>query len=263
MRDRLFRRAFRRAFFAAAVVLCLLDGAALRQLRRTETAGEPPKPAVSAEPLTVLLMRQAEEPHTFLLLRLDPKAERIALVPLPAALETAGGEALGAVWRESGGARACAALEETLGAPVDRYLALPDEAAAALLELLGSVDLSLPEGETERRILGGAQLLQAADESGLAGGERLALIDSMARAVLEQRLPLLSSRAIESLFRTAVNEGESDLTAVDFETRRAALPALCEAASVACEIPRMEDISGKTLSGESQRRLKALLSSSK
>ncbi len=261
MRDRLFRRAFRRAFFAAAAVLCLLDTAALQGLQTAPDADAPPAQPVSAEPLTVLIAR-GEKPQTLLLLRLDPREERLVVSLFPAGLETAGGAALGEVWEERGGAAACAALAETLGVSVDRYLSLPDEAAVSLLDTLGSVDLSPPEGESGRRILGGAQLLQLADESGLTGSRRLALVGAMARAVSEQRLPLLGPRAIETLFCTAVNAGKSDLTAVDFETRRAFLPALCETASVTCLIPHLKDTNGKMLAVESRLRLKELLSSS-
>lgn len=266
MRRRRMRRAFWGAFFAGTLVMGALYAAALWRLYPVRSLPpEAPAETAAAEPLTILIARRIEAPRTFLLLRLDAPRGRIAVALLPASLALCTGETLGERWREADGPAAASALAETLEVPVDRYLSLPDAAVGALLDTIGSVDLAIGQKAgnpaQERRIFDGTQLLLLFDECDLPDNGYRALLGTAARAILEQRLPLLGPRAIEAIYRTAVNRGLSDLTAVDYAIRSDSLVRLCAAAEVLCIIPPMEDTFGIAITPEGQNEIRQVFSS--
>lgn len=176
---------------------------------------------------------RGETPGTFLLLHLDFARERAAFLVLPGetAAEADGGLAsLSSLWSEYGGRAAADALAGTLQIPVDRYLHVSPKELAALLDCLGTVDLTLEgeEGTPQRRLFDGSALAGWMESAAVPRADRAAVYSSLAENILTQRLPLLRGRDAEKIYRIAVNCEKNDLTAADFALRQSALSALPE-----------------------------------
>ncbi|MEG2174193.1 MAG: LCP family protein [Oscillospiraceae bacterium] len=188
-------------------------------------------------PLTLLIAGQNadEPPGTIVLLQIDPTAGELplAVIPPETLVEDAGKlDALALVWKREGGRRAAAALAAALDVSIERWLTLSQEGFIHLADTVGTVDyvlehpLTLTDGSVllpaGRQVLDGRKLLTVFSYQGYPGGEpeRLSTVAQALTATLNQRIGLMNTQSAEAMFQTAVNEGKSNLTIADFESRR-------------------------------------------
>lgn len=174
-------RAFWLAFFITlGVVVPLLGSFALTAVWQKQDAAPAQQPQ-SGVPIrtpgprhcgTALVAVAGQRP-AFVLLRLDARENAVTLqaVPGESVLQGQSGPVLLAEsYAAAGPARACALLSETLGIPIDRYLALTPDTLAAALEGAGSVRLNLTGllSEAEQAALGLAGPVQEYDPAAAA-----------------------------------------------------------------------------------------------
>ncbi|MBR6736302.1 MAG: hypothetical protein IKL92_05510 [Oscillospiraceae bacterium] len=184
----------------------------------------------TAKPLTMLVScaDKGETPDELLVMSLLPSKGQVAYAAIPGETVMPSDEesvTLAALWRDRGGREAADALSSLVGAPIDRYLAIPKNSLIKLIDQAGTIDFSVAglkrSNEPMRRILDGDAMLSLVYRS--PEEEKSRLVAELAGEMLSQRSSLLRSSDIEKIYLIAVNAGENDLTAADYETRRDAL----------------------------------------
>ena len=163
-------KAFWIAFFCTAAVLAPLTGTAvwLAGRQAQQQAAHSESGVAVAVPGTenrmTVLVCVADAPPAFIEVQLDAAAGTVRLAALPAQTEVqsdSGALTLADCYAAAGPARVTALLNRSLGAGIDRYLALSPDTLAALAEPLGSVRASLSGA------LAPPQLAQMADSGGV------------------------------------------------------------------------------------------------
>ena len=205
--------------------------------------------AQEADCLTVLFMGVKDSDsvsNTYLLARFDPVRGRIPVVSLPPqtmVVRPDGDSTPHPLWetyRYGGRSLAVKALSNTLGVPIDRYVVIDQKSFQQAAEWLGPVQYALryalnyQDEERSIRLSQGLQLvdgqkaLDIVTYPSYAGGEttRSEIMAELAVKIIGDKLSLASSPAAESLFKKIVNRVETDITYMDFETRRAAAAAM-------------------------------------
>lgn len=187
----------------------------------------------TAKPLTMLVScaEKGEAPGELLVMSLLPSKGQVAYAAVPGetvVLPDGEEETLAELWRDLGGRRAADALSLLIGAPIDRYLAIPKNSLITLVNQAGAIDFSIDgrnrSEEPVRRILDGDAMLSLVYNC--PKEERSRLVAELTGEMISQRGTLLRPLDIEKIYLTAVNAGENDLTAEDYETRREALNEL-------------------------------------
>lgn len=232
---------------AFAVSLCVLAIPVSMALVRY--AGQRLPPVESSEPyypqtadavtlLAALRAQWGEKPRAFLLTQIDPAQGQILLAAVPpeTMVEDAGRfDALSGVWNREGPARGAAALSAALSVRIDRWLDMSAEGFSRLADTVGTIDytlqtpLALPDGTVVltqgRQLLDGRRLSLLIFHENYPQGEteRMSLIGGLFEQAAVQRVGLMNESVAESVFRAAVNAGNSNLTVGDFESRRRAI----------------------------------------
>jgi anionic cell wall polymer biosynthesis LytR-Cps2A-Psr (LCP) family protein len=240
-------RALAQFALAFAVSLCVL--AIPVSVALLHYAGQRLPDSASSEPyypqttdaitlLTAVRRQWGEAPSAFALLQIDPALGQIllAVIAPETMVEDAGRfDALSGVWRREGPARATQALSSALSVPIDRWLDMGAEGFIKLADTVGTVDytldapLTLEDGTVVltggRQLFDGRRLSLLIFYSDYPGGEtqRIKEIGSLLGEAAAQRVGLMSEAVAESVFRAAVNAGQSNLTVGDFESRRRAV----------------------------------------
>jgi len=222
------------SFFSALLLLSVPYGMVLFSNISKDGENSEATPAKqTAQSLTLLVScaDRGETPGELLLISLSPSKGRVAYAAIPGEtmVETEdGNDTLSIVWRDSGGREAANALASLIGVSIDRYLGIPKNSLITLLDQAGTIDFTIEQQtrsqEPVRRILDGNAMLSLVYSR--PKEERSQLVASLTGEMLSQRGRLLRPSDIEKIYLTAVNAGENDLTAADYETRREALNML-------------------------------------
>jgi anionic cell wall polymer biosynthesis LytR-Cps2A-Psr (LCP) family protein len=235
-----FLLAFALSFFVFSVLLLTLMNAARPGGRAASPAqdaeDEPAYVPAAEDSLSVLFIGgDSSGASTFLLARFDPAGRRVALAVFPAdtAVMNAGKtESLADVYRFGGAGYVRDRLALAIGAPIDRYVLMPEPAFLACASAIGTVEFELAEQLTVTRagvtqtLAQGKQLLdgqKAADIiGGYPGGElaRCRATGELAAAIIDQRRDICASVAFESVFEKLVNLINTDISSLDFHERR-------------------------------------------
>lgn len=193
--------------------------------------------------MTVLLMGVKDREsvsNTYLLVRFDPVNGRIPVLSLPPqtlVVKPEGDQTpltLSEAYRFGGHTLAMRALSNTLDISIDRYAVVEAGRFIEIASMIGSIqyqlgqDLSYQDSERVIQLSKGMQLVDGQKALDIMtypqypGGDsvRAEVTAALAAQIINSRISLAASPAVESLFKGIVNRVETDITYMDFEQRR-------------------------------------------
>ena len=176
-------------------------------------------------------------PPTFALVGFYPADGRIPVAVLPQDTLVTGktkSDTLAGVFRVGGVLYTKLALEESLGMVIDRYAVIELDNFISVINLLGTTDFNLPLnldaslGGREIKLTEGTQKLDGRKMADIfiypdyKGGEpaRCAMAAELIRTVINNHLPLVMTKAVDSVFKSVVNATETDVSQTDYQQRK-------------------------------------------
>lgn len=239
------------AFFMGIVILALPFSYALFKFSKIGEQPQPkqeqsyyPQSSDSIKLLIGLKNDEGGEPDCFVLSKISPQNSSVTLAVFPPEIlvEDAGSfQPADVVWDNEGAKRGVTAIENAVGIETDRWLELDSQAIVRLGDVAGAVDMTLEEQVSvenglltlpaQRQLIDGTRASLLMSYESYSGGERqrLDMVAKLAEQFIYQRLSLMNEHSLLELFETAVNNGSSDLTIGDFESRRRAFSHMTSA----------------------------------
>lgn len=232
------------AFLMGIVILAMPFSYALFRFSGSRpeipSASEGYYPQSSDSILLAIALKNDEKdlPNCFVLCRISPLEGSVTMAVLPpeTLVEDAGSfYSADVVWVREGGKRGSAAIQATVGVICERWLEIDSQALVRLGDVTGAIDFTLDEPVSlenglmtlpaQRQLIDGTRASLLINYRGYSGGEaqRLDMVARLAEQMIYQRMPMMSESLLVKLFETAVNNGLSDMTVGDFESRRRAL----------------------------------------
>lgn len=222
------------SFFAALFLFSVPYGAALISNEGRKNESDSSSEFVQTADAITLLAACADEnemPDEMLIMSFSPHKKQVSYTVLPGetgVFRDGAYTTLAKVWCDDGGRDASDAVFEVTGAKIDRFLLLRADSLVSLINRVGTIDYTPSDGSENaysyRSILNAEEMRKLVKNE--EGETRRRLISSLVGEVLSQRAALLRPSDIEKIYLIAVNAGENDLTAEDYETRRNALNEL-------------------------------------
>lgn len=211
-----------------------------------KTLPEPPKRPVAIASYednhTILFILDEPEnkySKTFMLMRSIPKEKRLVFVGIPtntiAIVKDTQHSMLTAY--ESGGASGAVEFTESVfDIDVDRYMKLDSAAFVKICDILGGVTYPVAEdiagfnGDGSEQYLNSEQIFKLITYSLYGDGEveRAYVASSVFSSMINQTSGLRVSDNLDSSFNTVVNMADTDITAVDYRNRKAAIKSMLE-----------------------------------
>lgn len=185
---------------------------------------------------------------TTMLVKFSPLDKRIALAVIPAeTMVEYGGrfDSLSGLWKKQGGEKTAFALSAALGVPVDRYALVDTTGFITIADTVGRIEYDVKEPvELEGGGIAVNQGVQPLDGRKIAAmlsyrsyplGElkRLKLVEELSLAAIGQRLPSMTMPSVETLFNTAINLCDTNITYSDYHFRKGGIYYLTNQSDVA------------------------------
>ncbi|MEG2039066.1 MAG: LCP family protein [Oscillospiraceae bacterium] len=240
------------AAFLVLSILTMLSTMAVHPLTPKETIAEQqneiPYLPRQEDCMTVLVIGTKETtaiPQTYMLIGFNPVKGQIPILTLPGTTiikQDGKTKLLAEIYNYGGGNMVKKALSNTFDINIDNVAVINQDAFCRLVNLAGSVEYTVPyplsytRGDMQVDIADGRQLMDASrmmeliTYKGYNGGEatRCSVTSDMATRAINQHLKLCLSNDIDTIFRTAVNLMQTDISYIDYEKRKKALTFMSE-----------------------------------
>lgn len=212
----------------------------------SDTLPLPPKRQVSiatyADNHTILFMLDEPEERyspTFLLMRSVPKDKKLVFVGIPTntiAIVDDTQQSMLSAYEAGGASGAVNFTEQVFGITVDRYMKLDSDAFVKVCDILGGVTYPVSEdiagfnGDGSDQYLNSEQIQKLITYSLYGDGEieRAYIASSVFSAMINQTSGLRVSDNLDASFNTIVNMVDTNITAVDYKKRKAAIKSMLE-----------------------------------
>lgn len=207
---------------------------------------EPPKRQITtvsyADNHTILFI--LDEPDkktssTFLLMRSVPKDKKVVFVGIPSntiALVGDVQQSISSAYESGGASSAVEFTQSVFGITIDRYMRLDSEALIKVCDILGGVTYPVSEdiagfnGDGSDQYLNSEQVEKLITYSLYGDGEseRAYVVGSVFSSMLNQSSGMRVSDNLDTSFNTLVNMTDTNITAVDYKKRKAAIKNMLE-----------------------------------
>lgn len=185
---------------------------------------------------------------TTMLVKFSPIDKKItlAVIPTETMVEYGGRfDSLAGLWKKQGGEKTAFALSTALGVPVDRYALVDTNGFITISDTVGRIEFDVKEPvelegggiavNTGVQPLDGRKISALLSYRGYPLGEpqRLGLVQELSLAAINQRLPSMTMPSIETLFNTAINLCDTNITYSDYHFRKGGIHYLTNQSDVA------------------------------
>jgi anionic cell wall polymer biosynthesis LytR-Cps2A-Psr (LCP) family protein len=224
---------------AVYVNMLMEDGSGGEEQTAVVSSEYSPTSADSKTILAIVNFGEGQSDTCFMLIRFLPSSSEAVFLPVPANMYCTGIDGaetnLVRVYRDGSASAAKAALTETFGIPVDKYIIFNSESFEMFCGLFGSTDYNIPfniENPDGTVILAGDNYLDAftmrslMTYTGYKGGEeeRARRFSEIVTAMLNKELTAGFTPLMDATFTEIVNSGvETDISRFDYDDSKQAI----------------------------------------